>query len=83
MSLLTGEPRSATVAAHGDCTVLEIAADVFREYVAGHPEVIEPLASAAADRRRELDASRTAAAASTPEARRTLADRMRRFFGLK
>jgi CRP-like cAMP-binding protein len=83
MSLLTGEPRSATVAAHGDCTVLEIAADVFREYVAGHPEVIEPLASPAADRRRELDASRTAAAASTPEARRTLADRMRRFFGLK
>ena len=82
MSLLTGEPRSATVSAAGDSTVLEISGEAFKDYVVGHPEVIDHLASAAAERRRELDQSRAAAAVSTPEARLSLADRMRRFFGL-
>jgi small-conductance mechanosensitive channel/CRP-like cAMP-binding protein len=83
MSLLTGEPRSATVSAAGDCTVLEIKAMAFREYVTTHPEIIDHLAAAAAGRRRELDQSRAAAAVASPEARRSLADRMRRFFGLE
>jgi small-conductance mechanosensitive channel len=82
MSLLTGEPRSATVAATGDCTVLEITGDAFKEYVTAHPEVIDHLAGAAADRRRELDQSRAAVAATSHETRLSLADRMRRFFGL-
>ena len=82
MSLLTGEPRSATVSARGDCRVLEIAGDAFRKYVAEHPAVIDDLASAAAARRRELEQSRGAAAVSSAEARVTLAARMRRFFGL-
>jgi small-conductance mechanosensitive channel len=83
MSLLTGDPRSATVAARGDCRVVEIGADAFKDYVTTHPDAIETIAAAAANRRRELDTSRAAAAASTAEARATLADRMRRFFGLK
>lgn len=83
MSLLTGEPRTATVTARGDCTVLEISAEVFREYVTGHPEVIDHLASAAATRRRELDESRAAAATSNKETKLSLATRMRRFFGLE
>jgi len=82
MSLLTGEPRSATVTAVGDTTVLEITGEAFKEYVTGHPEVIDHLASAAAERRRELDQSRAAAAAVSHEAKLSLADRMRRFFGL-
>jgi small-conductance mechanosensitive channel/CRP-like cAMP-binding protein len=82
MSLLTGEPRTATVTARGDCTVLEISVDAFKEYVAGHPEVIDHLAGAAAGRRRELDQSRAEAAIASPEARMSLAERMRRFFGL-
>ena len=41
MSLLTGEPRTATVVARGDCTVLEIGADAFRAYVKSHPDVID------------------------------------------
>jgi hypothetical protein len=48
-----------------------------------HPEVIEHLAAAAVERRRELDQSRAAAATSMPEARVSLAHRMRRFFGLE
>jgi CRP-like cAMP-binding protein len=82
MSLLTGEPRSATVQARGDCRVLEIAGDVFKKYVTEHPDVIDELAEAAAARRRELDLSRGAATVSPAEARVTLAARMRRFFGL-
>lgn len=83
MSLLTGDPRSATVRALGDCSVLEITGDSFKEYVTGHPEVIEHLATAAVERRRELDKSRAAAAAAiVPEAPMSLAARMRKFFGL-
>ena len=82
MSLLTGEPRSASVAARGDCRVLEIAGDVFKRYIAEHPEAIDHVAGAAAARRRELDQSRGAAAGSAAEARVTMAARMRRFFGL-
>jgi len=82
MSLLTGEPRSATVSAAGDCTVLEIRAEAFKEYVTAHPEIIEHLAAASAERRRELDQSRAAAAVASPEAHLSIADRMRRFFGL-
>ena len=81
MSLLTGDPRTATVIARGDCTVLEITADAFRAYVQSRPEVIDHLAEAAAARRRTLDQSR---AAATPHAaeHKSLVHRMRTFFGL-
>jgi small-conductance mechanosensitive channel len=82
MSLLTGEPRSATVSARGDCRVLEIGAAAFKTYVTDHPNVIDDVAGAAAARRRELDASRGLAAAGPGDARVTLAARMRKFFGL-
>jgi small-conductance mechanosensitive channel/CRP-like cAMP-binding protein len=82
MSLLTGEPRTATVMARGDCVVLEIAADAFREYVQGHPEVLEQLAAAAALRRRELDETRATVPVPSPAERHSLVQRMRTFFGL-
>jgi small-conductance mechanosensitive channel/CRP-like cAMP-binding protein len=81
MSLLTGDPRSATVRAKGDCTVVEITAEAFGAWVRSHPEAIERLAEAAAARRRELDASRTATAAAVDAG--TLVDRIRKFFGLR
>lgn len=81
MSLLTGDPRTATVIARGDCTVLEITADAFRTYVQNRPEVIDHLAEAAAARRRTLDQSRTAATPHAAE-HKSLVHRMRRFFGL-
>ena len=77
MSLLTGEPRSATVTALGDCTVLEISADTFKEYVTAHPEVIEHLASSSGGatprarsvpRRSRCDVGRNAALAGRPDA---------------
>jgi CRP-like cAMP-binding protein len=82
MSLLTGESRSATVTVQdGDCVVLEISADAFKHYVTSHPEVIDLLADAAAERRRELDQFR-GATTTAAETRMSLADRMRQFFGL-
>jgi small-conductance mechanosensitive channel/CRP-like cAMP-binding protein len=82
MSLLTGEPRSATVSARGDCVVLEIPAEAFKTYAVDHPAVIDDVAGAAAARRRELDQSRGLATAGPADARLTLAARMRKFFGL-
>jgi CRP-like cAMP-binding protein len=81
MSLLTGDPRSATVCAKGDCVVVEISASAFGAWIRSHPEAIERLADAAAARRRELDASRATAAA--PLDAGTLVDRIRKFFGLR
>jgi small-conductance mechanosensitive channel len=82
MSLLTGEPRTATVVARGDCTVLEIGAEAFGAYLKSRPEVIELLAEAALDRRRALDHSRAAEGPSRAMPAATLTQRMRRFFGL-
>lgn len=81
MSLLTGEPRSATVRAKGDCTVIEIDAAAFGAYVQNHPEAIDRLAEAAARRRRELDTSREIPVGAQVEPV-SLAQRIRRFFGI-
>jgi CRP-like cAMP-binding protein len=81
MSLLTGDSRSATVRAKGDCTVLEIDARAFGAYVRSRPEVVDRLADAAAARRRELEAARPGNEGAPVEAA-TLAQRIRKFFGL-
>src|SRR4029453_16795020 len=39
MSLLTGDPRTATVVARGDCTVLEIGGDMFRATRRDNPQL--------------------------------------------
>jgi CRP-like cAMP-binding protein len=82
MSLLTGDPRTATVVARTDVLLLEVGAAAFKAYVTRHPQAIEQLAAAAADRRRELDVSRQADAEAHTVTRQSLVDRMRRFFGL-
>ena len=68
--------------ASGDCDVLEISADAFRTYVRSHPEVVEPLASAAETRRRELDKTRASSQADHGPGAVSLAHRIREFFGL-
>lgn len=81
MSLLTGDPRSATVTARLDSTVLEISAEAFGAHVRSHPGVLEALAEAAVTRRHELDAVK-AAPGATPAAKASLLARMRTFFRL-
>jgi small-conductance mechanosensitive channel/CRP-like cAMP-binding protein len=84
MSLLTGEPRSATVAARGDCRVFEIDADTFRGVAEANPLVLEQVGLAAVTRRNELASARAVAAAhaTTTDTTRSFIVRMKRFLRL-
>ncbi|HEX6463987.1 MAG TPA: cyclic nucleotide-binding domain-containing protein [Vicinamibacterales bacterium] len=82
MSLLTGEPRSATVLATGDVAVVEIGADLFRRIAAVHPEAIEEIGVAATARRAGLDLLKTATAETVTVEATTLITRMKRFLRL-
>ena len=84
MSLLTGEPRTATVTAATDCDVVEIDAEGFRSVVLANPTVVEHVTAVAAARREELDRHREthAVSASKIETRQTLLIRVRQFLRL-
>jgi small-conductance mechanosensitive channel len=82
MSLLTGEPRSATVLAVGDASVVEIGADLFRRLAAVHPEAIEKIGMAAVVRKAGLEQMRTAAAGAATVETTTLMTRMKKFLRL-
>ena len=58
MSLLTGEPRTATVTAATDCRLLEIGVDAFRTVALADPTIIEHVTAAVTTRRAELDLHR-------------------------
>jgi CRP-like cAMP-binding protein len=79
MSLLTGEPRSATVVAVGDVVIVEIAADLFRRLAFVHPEAIEKIGLAAMVRRAGLDQMRSATTGTVTVATTTLMARMKKF----
>ncbi|MEX2272104.1 MAG: mechanosensitive ion channel family protein [Vicinamibacterales bacterium] len=84
MSLLTGEPRSATVVARGETVVLELTAEQVRRLAAEHPEAVEHVALAASGRRERLDQVRlSAASAAGTEAPATFMSRMKRFLRLR
>jgi small-conductance mechanosensitive channel/CRP-like cAMP-binding protein len=83
MSLLTGEPRTATVIARGDTVVLEIGAELFRQLATTTPQAIEQVGVAAAARRIHLENVRaTGAGAAVTDAPATFLSRMRRFLRL-
>src|SRR5581483_3223986 len=81
MSLLTGEPRSATVAAISDCELLEIQAEEFRRVVLVDPMLVERIGAAVSTRQAMLDAERAAlhGAAAAVDAPRSLLSRVRQF----
>ena len=81
MSLLTGEPRSATVLASGDVAVVEIDAELFRRIGALHPEAIEKIGMAAMVRRAGLDEMKAAAQTTAVETT-TFMTRMKKFLRL-
>ena len=84
MSLLTGEPRSATVTAATDCELLEIGADAFRRVVLPDPALVERITSAVSFRRSDLEshrATRTSQPAAA-EAQRSFLARVRQFLRL-
>jgi small-conductance mechanosensitive channel/CRP-like cAMP-binding protein len=81
MSLLTGEPRTATVTAVTACDLLEITADAFRRFVLARPASVEAIGMATAQRATELTRLRNAGAASDRpvEPPASLVSRIRRF----
>jgi CRP-like cAMP-binding protein len=81
MSLLTGEPRNATVTAVTACDLLEITADAFRRFVLAHPASVEAIGVATAQRAAELNRVRNAGAASDRpvEPPASLVSQIRRF----
>jgi CRP-like cAMP-binding protein len=83
MSLLTGDPRTASVRAVGDCAVLEITSDAFRAIVLQHPALVERIGVVVADRRAGIARARAAVASvPPPESASSLVARVRRFFHL-
>jgi small-conductance mechanosensitive channel/CRP-like cAMP-binding protein len=55
MSLLTGEPRSATIRAEGDCYVMEIDKPLMAEVLSGAPDCLEKLSELLAQRKMETE----------------------------
>lgn len=84
MSLLTGEPRAATVVARRETVVLELTAEQFRRLGAGHPAAVEQVAVAAVARRAELDVAKLAGRGpAVADAPATFLARMRKFLHLR
>jgi len=84
MSLLTGDPRTATVIAVTDCDLLELSADGFRQIVADHPAIVDAITEAMARRRVELGERRASLAAATGQVapEQSVVARIRAFLGL-
>jgi CRP-like cAMP-binding protein len=84
MSLLTGEPRTATVTAATDCDVLEIGVDTFRATVMADPTILDRVSAAVEARRAGLARHRTTRAmtAESHEAPQSFLARVRHFLGV-
>ena len=83
MSLLTGEPRNATVTTTRDSQLLEITAEAFRHVVLANPAAVEQVGTAASARRTELDAHRATMGVVLPlETPHSLLTTIRRFLRL-
>jgi CRP-like cAMP-binding protein len=82
MALLTGEPRSATVAAVTPCTLHVLDAQTFRTVIARYPDKLEQVSKVVADRQAEIERRRGADISVELKAKQqeTLLTRMRRFF---
>ncbi len=84
MSLLTGDARSATVSALGDCAVLEIADRDLRPLAEAAPALVERLGEVALARRKGLEAAREHHVPAAPgETTVSLAARIRRFLRIR
>jgi CRP-like cAMP-binding protein len=84
MSLLTGQPRTATVSAITDCVLLEISAADFRRVALAQPAVVEQVTAVVAERQAGLLRSRDSATATgaTAETRRSFLLKVREFLRL-
>jgi small-conductance mechanosensitive channel len=87
MSLLTGEPRSATITAATDVVALEIAKDDVESLLGRRPEIAEEMSAIVAERRLRSIKALADAPLERQEAQkqtlyREILGKMKRFFGL-
>lgn len=87
MSLLTGEPRSATVSSRTDVETLEVGKPLMAEILVKHPELLQRLSELLAQRRLEnegllAEASKTPAIDRRQEYAKTFLKRLKLFFNL-
>lgn len=81
MSLLTGEPRRATVRAKGDAHLLSIDKEAFQTIVTSHPTISERFAEILAKRQAELSGKQ--ADQSRLETKSQLLAKIKSFFGVR
>lgn len=87
MSLMTGEPRSATVRAAGDVAVIEIEKSALEPMLRDHPELVDALAAQVmtlghANKEHLEKRQKEGATAADGSALGRLASRIRGFFGI-
>lgn len=83
MSMLTGDPRTASVKALEDTTVLEIGAAAFRGLAVAHPSLLDHVSQVVGTRRVGLaEAKATAAAVVAPDVKHNFLARMRKFLNV-
>jgi small-conductance mechanosensitive channel/CRP-like cAMP-binding protein len=87
MSLLAGEPRTATVRAASDLVVLVVDRAAFREIISADPAILEPLSEIAARRQAAQEQHRRAwespaQPAADAQGAQRLRERIRALFGL-
>jgi len=84
MSLLTGQPRTATVSAITECVLLEISAVDFRRIALAQPAVLEQVTAVVAERQAGLARSRDsiAGAGAAADAPRSFLLKVREFLRL-
>ncbi len=84
ISLLTGEPRMATVRAVTEVTLVEIDKETLAPVLEANPSLVEKLDAVILERRRRTaDRKLGAAEAGAGGEPESLRDRIARFFGLK
>ena len=84
MSVLTGEPRTATVLSLGDAALLAVDRDAFERILSAEPDLAQRLAETIARRRMALDAARAEQQAPAMEKETSnLLDRIRNIFGFQ
>ena len=84
MSVLTGDPRTATVVALGDAALLAVNREAFEQILSDEPELAQKLADVITRRRLALDAARAEQQAPALEKDSSnLLSRIRGIFGFK
>jgi CRP-like cAMP-binding protein len=81
MSLMTGAPRSATVAAAVETALLEVSKEAFRHILAAQPDLVERLAAALQVRQSER-AQAIAAVEQTSSESQDIFRSIREFFAI-